>query len=192
MSSLFKSIYNSRFLPKCNKKYIRSDVPDHLSEKETEWLIDNNVRTIVDLRSLEEIQKRPCSLMNIGIFHYVNMPVTGGNAVPSAPQEVVKSYIHMVDDNMREIIRYIESADSKVLYFCNAGKDRTGVVSAILLSRLHVDERTIVEDYMESADNLKEVLKDFAYKNAFVDIDVITPHESYIEGLLKEIKALYI
>lgn len=190
MSSLFKSTGNSRFLPECNHKYIRSDVPDHLSEEEIEWLIDNNVRTIVDLRTQDEIRKRHCSLKNMGAFDYVNMPVTGGNAVPSSPEGVVKSYIHMVDDNMREIIRYIESSDGKVLYFCNAGKDRTGVVSALLLLRLGIDEKIIVDDYMKSADNLKEMLNDYADKNPLLDISVITPHKSYIEGFFTEIKVL--
>lgn len=37
---------------------------------------------------------------------------------------------------MDNIIDTILNADTNVVYFCNAGKDRTGVVTAIILSNL--------------------------------------------------------
>ena len=39
----------------------------------------------------------------------------------------------MVDERLHKTINFIFESKSNVLYFCNAGKDRTGVVSAILL-----------------------------------------------------------
>lgn len=45
----------------------------------------------------------------------------------------------MLDSQMYRIIDLICNAKSNVLYFCNAGKDRTGVVSAILLLKFSMD-----------------------------------------------------
>ena len=56
------------------------------------------------------------------------MPVTGGNAVPPCREQVAKSYLNMVDGQMERIVDTIWNARSNVLYFCSAGKDRTGVV----------------------------------------------------------------
>lgn len=63
------------------------------------------------------------------------MPVTDGSAIPKSVNEVSKSYIKMVDEQLCEIVDFIMNVNSNVLYFCNAGKDRTGVISAILLMK---------------------------------------------------------
>lgn len=90
----------------------------------------------------------------------------------------------MVDDAMWKIIDLIECSKTNVLYFCSAGKDRTGVVSALLLLRMQVDKKTIIEDYLQSADNLRELLQAYAAENPMIDIEVITPHASYMEEFL--------
>ena len=42
----------------------------------------------------------------------------------------------MLDEKMEKIIHTIMNAKSNVLFFCGAGKDRTGVVSAIIWKKL--------------------------------------------------------
>lgn len=51
MSSLLGSTRNTRILPIGTIKYIRSDVPEKLTDNETGWLLDNRITTAVDLRS---------------------------------------------------------------------------------------------------------------------------------------------
>ena len=50
MSSLLKSTLNTRALPTGNLRYIRSDYPGNLSKEEVNWLLKNNVVTVIDLR----------------------------------------------------------------------------------------------------------------------------------------------
>ena len=57
-------------------RYIRSDFPDNLSDREMEWLIENDVTTIVDLREEKEYLIKPCSLEEDDRFAYYHMPVT--------------------------------------------------------------------------------------------------------------------
>lgn len=56
MGSLFKSTLNTRSLPIDGLRYIRSDVPLLLTDEEIQWLISNDITTLVDLRSLEEVE----------------------------------------------------------------------------------------------------------------------------------------
>ena len=184
MGSLFSSTKNSRFLPESCLKYIRSDLPNQLTDEEILWLLDMNVHTIIDLRTSYEVREKPCPIADRSEFSYYNFPVTGGNIVPSKPSLVSASYLDMVDDTMWKIIKFIETSTTNVLYFCNAGKDRTGVVSALLLSRMNVDRAKIIDDYLQSADNLKTMLYNFARVNPSVDINVITPRSSYMEEFL--------
>ena len=104
--------------------------------------------------------------------------------MPQTTDDVSESYIHMVDAQMDQIIDVIWNAPSNVLYFCNAGKDRTGVVSAILLKKMGLDMDFIVADYMESKHNLEEMLVSYAKENTNVNIEIITPHERYIREFL--------
>ncbi len=86
---------------------------------------------------------------------------------------------------MDMIVSTIMNADTNVLYFCNAGKDRTGVVSAIILSKLGYDKEYIINDYLLSGENLKEDLLSFAREHTEIDINVITPKREYIETFLE-------
>lgn len=187
MGSIFKSTLNTRYLPTGDMRYIRSDFPDNLSDREMEWLIENDVTTIVDLREEKEYLIKPCSLEEDDRFSYYHMPVTGGGDTPKSPEAVATTYLGMLDDMMDTIIDTIMNAKSKVMYFCGAGKDRTGVVSAIILKKLGFDESVIIDDYMETKDNLMEFLKEYVNKHPEVDINIIIPNENNIKKVLKKI-----
>lgn len=185
MSFIFKETLNTRSILDDNLKYIRSDVPTKVSEEERQWLIQNDVVTIVDLRTEEERKKKNCPLQEDDRFSYFCMPVTGGNDIPKDMDDVSKSYINMVDASLYRTIDFIINANSNVLYFCNAGKDRTGVVSAILLHKEGKSLEYIVDDYMKSKENLKSMLENFASQNPLVDIAIITPCERYMKEFME-------
>ncbi|AQA21825.1 tyrosine phosphatase C-terminal region family protein [Rhodococcus sp. MTM3W5.2] len=54
----------------------------------------------------------------------------------------------------RSIVTPTDRSRQGVLFHCTAGKDRTGLVSAILLMLADVERRAIVEDYMRTGENL--------------------------------------
>lgn len=188
MGSLLESTRNTRTILRNSYRYIRSDVPDKLDEQEILWLLDHAVTTIIDLREEAERQRRKCPLEHDKRFRYLRMPVTGGSQIPESMEAVPVSYINMADSQMEKIMDTIENAESNVLYFCNAGKDRTGVVSAILLSRLGMEREYIIADYMKSKDNLQEALNGFVENDPSVDIRIITPQETYMEIFLDWLK----
>lgn len=183
--SFLKSTSNTRAILPDSLRFLRSDVPNCITEEEKEWLIANNVTMVVDLRTDEERIRKECPLIYDKHFQYHCMPVTGGNIVPKSMDDVSKSYIKMVDEQMDKIVDTIWNANANVLYFCNAGKDRTGVVSAILLYKAGMSSEYIIEDYMKSRENLKNMLENYAKMFPDVDIDVITPRETYMQEFLK-------
>ena len=83
-----------------------------------------------------------------------------------------------------EMIEFLLKVKSNALYFCNAGKDRTGVVSVVLLYKLGMSPEYIIADYLKSKDNLESVLKSYAEKNPQININVITPQKRYIEEFM--------
>ena len=77
------------------------------------------------------------------------LPVRGGDADSTAPV-----YVQTVRDNAesyRQALALLaDPASLPVLYHCAAGKDRTGVMTALLLTLLGVDRETVMEDYQLS------------------------------------------
>ena len=187
MGSLLKSTRNTRVLPTGTMRYIRSDVPENLTAKEIQWLLDNNITTIVDLRSDEEVVRKPCSLKERSGFRYVHLPVTGGGDTPKSLEHLHTVYRQMLDEEMDKIIDVIMTAKTNVMYFCTAGKDRTGVVSAIILKRLGFSDEVIINDYMQSKDNLMDMLMAYVRVHPEVDKEIIIPHRENMEKLLKQL-----
>lgn len=181
---IFKHTKNTRPILENSPKYIRSDVPTVITDGEKDWLLSNGVTTVIDLRTEKERERKHCPLMDDARFSYYFFPLTGGDAVPESPDRVAASYIAMVDVTFRGLMALLLTAKTGVLYFCNAGKDRTGVVSAALLYKLGIPHDAIVADYMVSKANLQEALNEFASKNPSVDIKIITPQARYIEDFL--------
>lgn len=186
MGSLLKSTLNTRPLPIGGIRYIRSDAPLCLTEEEIQWLLDNDISTLVDLRSTQELERTPCPLQNVAGFTYYHLPVTGGGDTPKSREHLYEVYQGMVDEQMDTILETILNAISNVMYFCTAGKDRTGVVSALLLKRLGVSEDVIVEDYMKSKENLSDMLTTYVKNHPEVDIDIIIPQEENIRKVLSK------
>ena len=186
MGSLLKSTLNTRALPVGGLRYIRSDAPLCLTEEEIQWLLDNHITTLVDLRSAQELEHKPCPLQDVAGFTYYHIPVTGGGDTPKSREHLYEVYRGMVDAQMDTILETILNAASNVMYFCTAGKDRTGVVSALLLKRLGISEEVIVEDYMKSKDNLLDMLTAYVKNHPEVDIDIIIPQEENIRQVLSK------
>ena len=184
MPSLFQSTLNTRLLPTGDMRFIRSDCPEKLTDEEAEWLLQNQVTTIVDLREKKEYERKPCRLETEDGFTYYHMPVTGGGDTPNSPEEVASVYLGMLDKQMDKIIQTILDAKSNVLYFCGAGKDRTGVVSAIILKKLGFDDQTIIDDYMKTKENLLDFLTDYVNEHPQVDINTVIPNENNIRKVL--------
>lgn len=189
MSSLLKSTLNTRVLPVDGipideMRYIRSDAPLHLTKEEIQWLLDHDISILVDLRSAQELERKPCPLQNIPGFTYCHLPVTGGESIPKSRHQLNEIYRGMIDKQMDTILETILKAPSNVMYFCTAGKDRTGVVSALLLKRLGISEDVIVEDYMKSKENLFDMLTAYARNHPGIDIDLLIPQEENIKDVL--------
>ena len=186
MGSLLRSTLNTRALPVGGLRYIRSDAPLCLTEGEIQWLLDNDITTLVDLRSAQELEHKPCPLQDVAGFTYYHIPVSGGGDTPKSREHLYEVYRGMVDAQMDTILETILNAASNVMYFCTAGKDRTGVVSALLLKRLGISEDVIVEDYMKSKDNLLDMLTSYVKNHPEVDIDIIIPQEENIRQVLSK------
>lgn len=179
MPSLLQSTANTRTVLPGNLRLLRSDAPLSPTAADIAFLLDHGVTTLIDLRSEEDLQRKPCPLAADARFAYRHMPVTGGNAMPSSVEEVPLSYLRMVDEQMSEILRVIHETDG-VMYFCTAGKDRTGVVSALIQREHGLSPADIAAEYAVSGENLKDMFAEFHARRPEINVAIYTPKPEYM------------
>jgi len=138
-------------------RFIRSDALNHLSNSEIDYLLSNGVSTSIDLRTPRIASKYQSSLKNDIRFAYSNIPLYEGSDIPLDEEKVPELYMAMLANygTFKAIFDTMVSTDSGVVYNCSAGKDRTGMVSFLLLEFAKVPRDVIAEDYA-----LSSILKD--------------------------------
>ncbi|NNU78130.1 tyrosine-protein phosphatase [Clostridium estertheticum] len=166
--------------------FLRSDLPSQVSDDDIKLLLSSNVTTIVDLRSDYEVQSKPCALKNNISFEYYHCKVHGDGYLPKSVEDVPNSYFEMVDEKktILNIMRVLSEANGGILYHCTAGKDRTGVISALLLLLVGVSKIHILVDYQISQAYLGSMLQQYCKSNKNVDLNIITPKAEYMEKFL--------
>ena len=179
MPSLLQSTANTRAVLPGNDRLLRSDAPLSPTPADVELLLRRGVTTLIDLRSEDEVARRPCPLAEDSRFTYLHLPVTGGNAMPDSPADVPLSYLRMADAQMARILRAIRECEG-VMYFCTAGKDRTGVVSALLQRAHGLSDEAIAADYALSGENLQGMFAAFRERHPEIDAEIYTPKPEYM------------
>jgi protein-tyrosine phosphatase len=175
------------------KSFLRSDVPTKVSDDDIELLASNNITTIVDLRSDAETKSKPCALKNYVNFDYYHCKLYGDGYLPESTAEVPISYFKIVDEQktILNTMRIFAKAKGGVLFHCTAGKDRTGVISALLLLLAGVSKIDILADYQISRVYLDSMLQQFCESNKIVDINIVTPKIEYMEKFLNMFQNKY-
>ena len=187
MPSLLASTANTRPVLPGNDRLLRSDAPLSPTAADVDFLLSRGVTTLIDLRSDAEVAAKHCPLAQDGRFNYLHMPVTGGNAMPDSPADVPLSYLRMVDAQMARILNIIHETDG-VVYFCTAGKDRTGVVSALIQQEHGLSPETIAAEYALSGDNLRAMFTAFRARHPEINEDIYTPKKEYMLQFLSMLK----
>ena len=122
----------------------------------------DGVRAIVDLRLPGELDREPNPFAEPGDhgIAYTNVSFIDPAAAP--PEEVAtlaEDYVRMLDRYRGGVadvmVAVAEAPEGGVLIHCAAGKDRTGLISALLLGLVGVPAATIADDYALTAELLR-------------------------------------
>ena len=173
-------------------RILRSDVQNYPSENDIRLLTERKIRTIIDMRGEKEVQRRPSGFADREGFVYCNIPIEEGSGIPGCIDAVSDSYIKIAESRrMADVFRAITMAPDGVMFNCTAGKDRTGVVSAILLGVCGVPDVEIIADYMYtkaySMERFALIHKNFPE----IDMRIVIPRERYMAEFLARLRGKY-
>jgi protein-tyrosine phosphatase len=132
----------------------RSGALHALTDADQERLRALGVRVAVDLRPAEEQAAEPTNAPFLRIVHVPLMRgerTNGPAALANGEGYLRDRYTEIVLDRASDIgtiLRvFAEDNGLPAVVHCAAGKDRTGVVCAVLLLALGVDDSTVLDDY---------------------------------------------
>lgn len=146
---------------------VRMDNPGHLTDAGIRAMLDYGVSTVIDLRYPTEITNYPQLIeavqtdagapviMSIPLLDEANRAEEDATFARSR-DEWHEYVLDRRGETMAEVLRAIAHAKpGTVAYHCAAGKDRTGIVSALLLDLAGVSRDEIVQDYAVSEEWLR-------------------------------------
>ena len=146
---------------------VRSDNPWKLTAEGLRAMRAHGVRTVVDLRHEIEIAERP----TVEVEHVVNVSVLdfgdeeywsrwrGVQDTPRFYREVLERWS---DRFAGAVVAVARARQGGVLVHCEVGRDRTGLVCALLLSVAGVPPEAIAADYALSAERLAPLYAEWA------------------------------
>lgn len=173
-------------------RILRSDVVKQPSKKDIDFLRKRELTTIIDLRSQKETEESPHGLANVEGFSYHHIPIDEGSGVPERAEAVPKSYLAIAESrNISRVFLCMTEAEHGILFHCTAGKDRTGVVAALVLWLCKVRHSDIVYDYMITRKCMQPRFEAIHQKFPEMDMNIVIPSERNIKEFLRLISEKY-
>lgn len=154
----------------------RSARPHELSKADEEKFHALKIKTVIDLRSDWENESYPDDFLEGTDVLYCNIDVMPQLDPEKIEQMSAKSdgkgmasfYMALLDtrkEKLAEVFHQIVKGveNGAVLFHCSVGRDRTGVVAALLLLLSGVDAKDIVADYQISETYLEGMIEETLY-----------------------------
>jgi protein-tyrosine phosphatase len=165
------------------RRVFRADGLTNLTDEDLAVLEEIGVRSVLDLRTDVETETRgrfPDHVVHVAYHH---LPLT--ETLPGEEQAplwhdagfVSERYRRMLVDGAQSVVRAVQlladPARLPAVFHCSVGKDRTGVLAAVILGLLGVSDEVIVDDYALSAAAMVRVLerlqREFPDANDIID-----------------------
>jgi protein-tyrosine phosphatase len=139
----------------------RSDSLAHVDADDVEHLAaERGIRTVVDLRREFEVETSPLDALEAAGVRVVHVSLIDPAVPPLQTTDIVDGtladrYVSILDSSGAQFVTVLgmiaDPANHPTVFQCAAGKDRTGLVAAMVLGLLGVNDDAITADYAATA-----------------------------------------
>ena len=185
------------------RKIFRSDHLAALDATDLSQLQNLGVHRSFDFRGIQESQAQsyawpdiqrhslsiePTVVQRLQAQHLTGKPLTAADAL-DAMQTTYRDFVRSDSHRFAQLFEHMLDKPDPLLFHCTAGKDRTGLAAALVLSALGVSETDIWKDYL---------LTNQLYKRNSTGANTLSPNvlkivwevqESFLKSSLEEINA---
>jgi protein-tyrosine phosphatase len=155
--------------------FFRCAMPDEASEKDLEELRSLGIKLVFDYRDPDEVTKTEFPYEAFGAKHMAFPMLNKEDKLYRlqkksnlrrafshiSPEDVKQTYRRLPfhNEGYKAMVQALVDGEVPFIQHCTAGKDRTGLGIAILLSILGVSFKDIMEDYLLSIQMVEEMRK---------------------------------
>jgi hypothetical protein len=149
-------------------RLFRSDGLHRLTGPDMDVLRSIGLSTVIDLRTPGELEQTGRGLLEEEAirFHHLAVVQRGGGEAVGAPapagDDLAERYLWYLETGRSALVEALrlvaQSSNLPLVFHCTAGKDRTGVLAALVLDILGVERDVIVADYLITADRLELIM----------------------------------
>ncbi|TDE40109.1 tyrosine-protein phosphatase [Antarcticimicrobium sediminis] len=154
------------------RRFLRADSVHRMDKGGIDLLLDEGLRTVIDLRTPAELEEAPSLLAGLSGVEFLNVPLfedlapaTMGLQSSTEADPLLAFYLSALETRhaaIRDILSAMaEAPGGAVMFNCTAGKDRTGLVAAMLLGLAGVRQEDIIADYVMTADLIPGLVAEF-------------------------------
>jgi protein-tyrosine phosphatase len=154
--------------------FLRGDSPHHLSTAAQDELLQrHHVATVIDLRSLREVLHHPNPFGQDTRVQYRSLPLqTTGLRMFDVRQitQLHLYYQHLIrtaQAPLRTVFETLADAPAATYFHCRIGKDRTGIVAAMMLELVDVSTDVIIDDYLQTTAKIVPLIAQYAHERPF-------------------------
>jgi protein tyrosine/serine phosphatase len=158
------------------RRIVRADCVRQLTDDGWHALVGYGIRTVVDLRMPSERAEDPPGDLRVGVVHapllrdrdeaeWEELHAIGAAAGDDHVASTRDVYLALLESSGEEVAAALTAVaaapDGGVLVHCHAGKDRTGLLTALLLDLAGVERQSVADDYALSGTMLAQMLADW-------------------------------
>lgn len=165
----------------------RADGLHHLTDAGVATFRDElRIRDVVDLRSSGEIALDGRGPLQAEEIRFHHLPLFDGEISAEQRRQaddfsLADRYVMMLRFASGPIVRVVETiaaTDDPAVFHCAAGKDRTGVLSAVILGALGVRDELIVADYAATREGLDAVVERLMQSEGYREMFAALPPDT--------------
>lgn len=183
------------------KCYIRSASPSTISKEDIDYLYNYGIRAQIDLRSEYESTHALSGLKTHNDIAYYHIDLFNGANMIDIPTtldrytDLSDIYIYIIEECKEKIkevfLTLLKHKQDTVFFNCSAGKDRTGVISSLLLGLVGCSDEDIIQDYSESYENNQPIINELKKTVNEERKDFLYSEPEYMVKFLRYLKGTY-
>ena len=154
--------------------FLRTDCPVEASERDIQFLKDYGVTLSIDLRGNDEVERTPSVMKSVPGHTYVHLPINEDHKIiksdgtektgpkPNSPLpadfDLGDTYVGFLEEGhewVRKVITLCANQPGCTMFHCFIGKDRAGLIAALILAAVGVCDTDILMDYSASMSCLR-------------------------------------
>ncbi len=190
--------------------YRSGDLAD-LTEASSNRMAELGIVARIDFRSIAERKLRPYNWHAPGAIQVWENPSSrhdaavrdlmeqaekGTDAAHAAMNAIYRELPIFLASSYGVLFRWLSDGRLPILYSCTAGKDRTGVATALILWALGVEKKTITEEYELSNtqfDQIKKIaMRSYNFNDDASVRTILASDRLYIEQMMNHVENRFI